>query len=89
MLTVKMSSKGQIVIPKSVREARHLESGAEFTLAVVGDELRLLPAPKFAASSIEQAAGALAHDGRDRLSDEQTERAIADLLGAEDEASKP
>lgn len=44
METVKPSSKGQVVIPKSIRDAFHLHAGDEFVVTAVGGEIRLRPA---------------------------------------------
>ncbi len=88
METVKLSSKGQIVIPKEMRESRHLGAGTEFIVSFDGDEIRLLPVPVFPRTRVEDGAGALAKTGRKRLNDEETERAIAEMLREEDEAGK-
>lgn len=45
METVKVSSKGQIVIPKEMREAQGITAGTQFVVSAVGDEIRLRPAP--------------------------------------------
>jgi AbrB family looped-hinge helix DNA binding protein len=41
METVKVSSKGQIVIPKDIRDAQRIAPGAELEIYVTGDEIRL------------------------------------------------
>lgn len=38
METVKVSSKGQIVIPKAVRDAKHITAGTELAVSVVGEQ---------------------------------------------------
>ena len=88
METVKLSSKGQIVIPKEMRESRHLGAGTEFIVSFDGDEIRLLPVPVFPRTRVEDGAGALAQAGRRRLSDEETDRAIGEMLREGDGASK-
>lgn len=45
METVKLSSKGQIVIPKEIRETQHLAIGTEFFVSCVEGQIRLTPAP--------------------------------------------
>ena len=88
METVKLSSKGQIVIPKEIRESRHLAAGTEFIVSFLGDEIRLMPVPVFPRTKVEDVAGALAMPGRKRLTDEETDRAIAQMLQKVDEATK-
>jgi AbrB family looped-hinge helix DNA binding protein len=84
MQTVKVSSKGQIVIPKSIREARYITVGTEFVIRAVGDELRLIPLPTARKTSIEDAAGILHRPGRKYLSEEKTRRAVGKLFGTKD-----
>lgn len=88
METVKLSTKGQIVIPKNIRGSHHLSAGSEFLIAFVGDEIRRRPIPAFAASSMAAGKGLLARAARERLSEEAADLAIGELLKAADEASK-
>lgn len=39
METVKVSSKGQIVIPKALREAGHIQAGTELIISAIADGL--------------------------------------------------
>ena len=41
MEIVKLSTKGQLVIPKEIRKAHHLAVGTEFVVSFVGNEIRL------------------------------------------------
>lgn len=88
METVKVSSKGQIVIPKALRESRHIKTGTELTISIVGDELRLAPVPSIRKSSIKSAAGILYRPGRKYLGDAKTKRAIGRMMEARDKATK-
>jgi AbrB family looped-hinge helix DNA binding protein len=88
METVKLSSKGQIVIPKEIREAQQLASGTEFFVTCVQGEIRLTPAPVFPKTKVEDGLGMLARKGRRRLSDDKTRRAIGGMLKERDEATK-
>lgn len=88
METVKLSSKGQIVIPKGIRESRHLAAGTEFIVSFLGDEIRLMPVPVFPRTKVEDVAGALAKPGRKRLTEEETDLGIAQMLQEADEATK-
>jgi AbrB family looped-hinge helix DNA binding protein len=86
--TIKVSSKGQIVIPKRLREAHGIRSGDQFTVSSVGDELRLRPLPAIAPTTVREVAGMLHRPGMERVSDEETEARIIRRLLAEDEATK-
>lgn len=88
METVKLSTKGQIVIPKDIRESHHLSAGTEFSIAFVGHEIRLKPLPVFAATRAQDGRGLLARKGRKRLGEKETDLAIGDMLGEADEATK-
>ena len=88
METVKVSSKGQIVIPKALRESRHIKTGTEFVITAIGDELRLTPVPAFEKTSIKDAAGILHRPGRKHLGEEKTRRAIGELIGTLDKVTK-
>jgi len=88
METVKLSSKGQIVIPKEIRETQHLTAGTEFFVTCVQGEIRLTPAPVYPKTKVGDGLGMLARKGRGRLSDDETMRAIGGMLKERDEATK-
>ena len=88
METVKLSSKGQIVIPKEIRETQHLAVGTEFFVSYVEGEIRLTPAPVFPKTKVGDGFGMLARKGGRRLSDEETRRAIGGMLKERDAATK-
>ncbi len=54
MKTVKLLTKGQIVIPKDIRESHHLAAGTEFVITFMGDEIRLKPIPVFPTTHVEE-----------------------------------
>ena len=88
MDTVKLSSKGQIVIPKGARDAHQLAPGMEFSVLFVGDEIRLKLLPMYAPTTVAQGAGLLAKARRKPMSEEETAFTIGDLLKQTDAASK-
>ena len=88
MGTVRVSSKGQIVIPKDLRQAHGIRTGAEFEISAVGRELRLTPAPLFAATKLEDAAGCLYRKGRKPMSESETKAAILRIAKARDAAAR-
>jgi AbrB family looped-hinge helix DNA binding protein len=45
-MTVKLSSKGQLVLPKHVRQELQLQSGAEFEVEIVDGKIVLQPVLK-------------------------------------------
>jgi AbrB family looped-hinge helix DNA binding protein len=71
----RLSSKGQIILPKNIREARAWESGMEFTVEPAEDGVLLRPAALFPPTEIGEVAGCLASRRKAAKSD-QTRKAI-------------
>ena len=70
METTKLSSKGQITIPKWLRDAYRWETGLEFVVIDTGDGVLLKPIRPFAPTSIDEVAGSLPHAGEPRTLEE-------------------
>ena len=88
METVKLSTKGQLVIPKEIRKAHHLAVGTEFMVSFVGAEIRLTPLPMFPRTTVADAAGLLAKRGRKGMSEAKTRASISKILKARDAATR-
>ena len=76
METTKLSSKGQVVLPKSVRDTRGWETGTEFAVEQVSEGILLRPLRPFPPTSIDEVFGCLKYSGRAKTL-RQMERAIA------------
>jgi AbrB family looped-hinge helix DNA binding protein len=63
METTKLSSKGQVVLPKSVRDARSWEPGTEFGVEEVSEGILLRPLRPFPCTSIAEVFGCLKYTG--------------------------
>lgn len=59
MATTKLSSKGQVIIPKPIRAAHHWETGQELVVIDLGDGILLKPKTPFAVTDINEAASCL------------------------------
>ena len=70
MNTTKLSSKGQVIIPKPLRSAHHWETGQELEVIDVGDGILLKPKIPFAESSLDDVAGCLKFVGKAKTLDE-------------------
>ena len=72
MSTTKLSSKGQIVIPKSLRDARGWKAGTEFEVRETMQGLTLVPKKLFRETTIDEVAGVLkdAYNGPARTVEE-------------------
>jgi len=64
MDTTKLSSKGQVIIPKPLRTAHHWETGQELIVIDVGDGILLKPKTPFPESSINDVASCLKYTGK-------------------------
>ena len=59
METTRLSTKGQIVLPKNLRTSRAWAPGTEFTVEETGDGILLRPAGRFPQAALDQVAGCL------------------------------
>lgn len=59
METTKVSSKGQVIIPKALREAHHWEVGTELLVVDTGDGVLLRLKPSFTSTTLDEVAGCL------------------------------
>jgi len=88
METIRLSTKGQLVIPNEIRKAHHLAAGTEFMVSFVGAEIRLTPVPSFPKSTVIEAAGLLAKRGTKKPDVRITRAKIAKMLKARDAATR-
>ena len=82
METVTLSSKGQFVIPKSIRLDAQLSAGSQLEVSWIDGEIRLRPLAKLTVTQLSEVAGCLFKPERQRLSDADTEAAIKRKLQA-------
>lgn len=59
LLRTRLSSKGQIVLPKSLRDAHSWVAGMEFTIESTTEGVLLRPAALFPPSELDEVAGSL------------------------------
>ena len=63
MKITKMSSKGQVIIPKALRESHNWEEGQELVVIDMGDGILLKPKPTFPKTTLDRVAGCLKYQG--------------------------
>jgi AbrB family looped-hinge helix DNA binding protein len=61
--TITVSSKGQIVIPKEIRDKLHWQSGTELTLIANASSITLKAVPKTSGRNLADLIGMLKHEG--------------------------
>jgi len=64
MEKTRLSSKGQLVLPKALRDARNWGEGTEFVVEPVADGVLLRPAQPFPATRLEDVIGSAGYRGR-------------------------
>jgi AbrB family looped-hinge helix DNA binding protein len=60
----RLSTKGQIVLPKNIRMSRAWGPGTEFTVEEAGDGILLRPAGRLPETQLRDVAGCLRHKGK-------------------------
>jgi AbrB family looped-hinge helix DNA binding protein len=63
MESIKLSSKGQVIIPKHIRSSYHWETGQELILIDTGNGILLRPKAPFPESTLSEVAGCLPYTG--------------------------
>ena len=76
MESTRLSKKGQVVIPKHVREAHGWEPGLDLIVEGTSDGIMLKPIKKFKETKIQEVLGCVSYDGP-RKSMRDMEAAIA------------
>jgi AbrB family looped-hinge helix DNA binding protein len=75
METTRLSTKGQIVLPATIRASRAWVPGTEFTVEETSDGILLRAAGGFSEASLDEVAGCLRSKGKSK-SPAQMKRAI-------------
>ena len=70
MATIRLSSKGQILIPRSIRTANHWTTGQEFDVEMTPDGILLRPKSPFPPTTVDEVAGCLQYDGPTKTLDD-------------------
>ena len=89
METTTLSSKGQLVIPKQVRQQAKVAAGDAFEVRYQDGEIHLRPVVRTSGTTVDDVAGCLASALRKPMSDAQAEAAARARLKAEDAATIP
>jgi AbrB family looped-hinge helix DNA binding protein len=63
MDTTRLSTKGQIILPKSIRDAHDWGPGTEFTVEETSEGVLLRPSERLPETTLEEVVGCLAWRG--------------------------
>jgi AbrB family looped-hinge helix DNA binding protein len=75
-LTTTVSTKGQVILPKAVRDQKRWEAGTRLTVENTDEGVLLKAAPSFAPTEIAAVCGSLAFEG-EALTIEEMDAAVA------------
>jgi AbrB family looped-hinge helix DNA binding protein len=64
METTKLSTKGQLVLPKAIRDSRALRAGAEFTVEETKEGILLRPKRRVPRKTLDEVFGMLKWKGK-------------------------
>ncbi len=73
METTKLSTKGQVILPKSIRDAKKWTPGMEFEVEETREGVLLRPKSRFPRTRIEDVAGMLKYTGKPKTIEEMDE----------------
>jgi len=76
-LLTTVSSKGQVILPKPIRDHRQWESGTRLIVEETPEGVLLRRVPEFEETDLDSVAGCLAYEG-DPVSIEDMDKAIED-----------
>jgi AbrB family looped-hinge helix DNA binding protein len=78
-LTTTVSTKGQVILPKAIRQRRHWEPGTRLVVEDTAEGVLLKEAPVFAPTRPEDVAGMLAYRGRPKTLEEMDAAITAEV----------
>ncbi len=73
METTRLSSKGQVIIPKTIRDTHNWLAGQELIAIDTGDGVLLKPKQPFPETKLEDVAGHLQYEGKPKTVDEMND----------------
>jgi AbrB family looped-hinge helix DNA binding protein len=74
-ITTVISTKGQVILPKTIRDQRHWAAGTQLTVEDTAEGVLLKAVPLFARTAVSSVFGSLGHSGR-ALSLEDMDKAV-------------
>ena len=78
-LTTTVSTKGQVILPKAIRQRKHWEPGTRLVVEDTPEGVLLKAAPVFTPTRPEDVAGMLAYRGRPQTIEEMDSAITAEV----------
>lgn len=79
-LTTTVSTKGQVILPKLVRESRHWSAGTRLVVEETPEGVLLRPAPAFPPTSLDEVFGILPASGLARTIEEMDAAVLGEAV---------
>jgi AbrB family looped-hinge helix DNA binding protein len=79
-LTTVVSTKGQVILPKSIRQQRRWEAGTRLFVEETPDGVLLRAAPLFAPTRPEDVFGSVPHHGPAKTLEQMDEAIAAEVM---------
>jgi len=77
-LTTTVSTKGQVILPKAIRERRAWNPGTRLVVEETAEGVLLRPAPAFTETRPEDVFGVLPHQGKPKSLEEMESGVLAE-----------
>nr|WP_255696950.1 AbrB/MazE/SpoVT family DNA-binding domain-containing protein [Sandaracinobacteroides sayramensis] len=77
-MTTIVSTKGQVILPKAIRDQRHWSAGTRLSVEDTPDGVLLKPVPIFAPATIDAVFGSLAYAGKAKTIEEMDAAVVAE-----------
>jgi len=77
-LTIRISATGQVILPKSIRQSRHWETGTRLIVENTAEGVLLKDAPIFEAKRSDEVFGSLKVSGRPKTLEEMDAGILAE-----------
>jgi len=77
-LSTTLSTKGQVILPATIRRRRNWNAGTRLTVEETPDGVLLKPAPLFPATAPEQVFGCLHYQGKPKTLQEMQEAILTE-----------
>jgi AbrB family looped-hinge helix DNA binding protein len=78
-LTTTVSTKGQVILPKQIREHRKWDAGTELVVEETAEGVLLKPASVFPPTRYEDVRGSLHYQGRPKTLEEMDAAIVAEV----------
>lgn len=72
-METKLSSKGQVIIPKPIRTLHHWEAGQKLLIIDTGDGILLRPQSPFEETALDKVAASLPYTGKTKSLEDMEE----------------